>query len=231
MKKDILIIGGGAAGIMAAITAADEANVLLVERDVRLGGILNICIHDGFGLYFFKEELTGPEFADRLLKKLEKQNIEILLETTVIKIKKTEKGFKAVLTNEDGLKEVDTKAIILTSGSYERTAGAIRLPGKRLKGITTAGTAQRYLNQDGYLVGKNIFILGSGDIGLIMARRMSLEGAKVHGVAEINSNPSGLERNIVQCLNDFNIPLFLSHTVTNVEGTNKVKRITISEVD
>lgn len=230
MIKDITIIGGGAAGIQAAITAK-EHKVLLIEREDRLGGILNQCIHNGFGLHLFNEELTGPEFVDRLVKALNKTKVEVKLDTSVIEINKVNGLFKVVIANPFGLEIITSKAVIITSGSYERTQGAILLPGKRLKGITTAGNAQRYLNYDGYLVGKDVFILGSGDIGLIMARRLSLEGAKVHGVAEIMPHPSGLTRNIVQCLHDYKIPLYLSHTVTDIKGNTSLEEITISKVD
>lgn len=228
--KDLIIIGGGAAGIQATITAKD-LDVLLIEREHRLGGILNQCIHNGFGLHLFKEELTGPEFTHKLVSELNKHAIEVLLDTSVIEINKVDHLFNITITNTQGLQVITSKAVMITSGSYERTQGAILLPGKRLKGITTAGNAQRYLNYDGYLVGKDIFILGSGDIGLIMARRLSLEGAKVHGVAEIMPHPNGLTRNIVQCLHDYDIPLYLSHTVTDVSGKTAVESITISEVD
>lgn len=229
---DLTIIGGGAAGLAALKSALDERlNILLVERERILGGILNQCIHNGFGLHMFHEELTGPEYASRFIESLSNESFDILYGTTVIDIKKNDL-FKLTLTSEaHGYQEIKSKAVIIASGCYERTRGAIELPGERPKGIMPAGSAQRYLNMDGYLVGKNIFILGSGDIGLIMARRMTLEGANVLGVAEIMPYSNGLTRNIVQCLDDYNIPLYLSHTVTNIKGKDKLEQITIQQVD
>ncbi|MDL2292869.1 NAD(P)/FAD-dependent oxidoreductase [Acholeplasma sp. OttesenSCG-928-E16] len=229
IKKDIVIIGGGAAGLASAINAKGS-KTLLIERDNDLGGILNQCIHNGFGLHIFKEELTGPEYANRFIELFKKENIDFLLNSTVLKIEKPN-DFLITASNESGIVQVTSKAVILAAGCYERTRGAIMLPGERPKGIMPAGSAQRYLNIDGYLVGKKVFILGSGDIGLIMARRMKLEGAEVLGVAEIMPYSNGLTRNIVQCLNDFNIPLYLSHTVTFIKGKDSLEAITISKVD
>ncbi|MDO9628574.1 MAG: FAD-dependent oxidoreductase [Acholeplasmataceae bacterium] len=232
MKVDIAVIGGGAAGLSAAIQASDSnLNILIIEREKELGGILNQCIHTGFGLEFFHEELTGPEYASRFIEALENKNIKVLLHTTVIDIAKSKNFLISVSSLEKGFSYIEAKAVILSSGCFERTRGAVLIPGERPKGIMPAGSAQRYLNIDGYLVGKDIFILGSGDIGLIMARRMTLEGAKVHGVAEIMPYSNGLTRNIAQCLEDFDIPLFLSHTVTDIKGKDQLEEITISEVD
>ncbi len=232
MKIDIAIIGGGAAGLAAAIAANDPAvRILVIEREEQLGGILNQCIHNGFGLHVFKEELTGPEYASRYMDAFYEKNIEFMLHTTVVDIKKTNDFLVTVTSLEQGLQKIEAKAVILSSGCYERTRGSIMLPGERPKGIMPAGSAQRYLNIDGYLVGKRVFILGSGDIGLIMARRMTLEGAKVLGVAELMPYSNGLTRNIVQCLHDYDIPLYLSHTVTNVKGKDRLEQITIQEVD
>lgn len=232
MKVDILIIGGGASGISAALKAYHpELKILMVEREDKLGGILNQCIHNGFGVHHFKEELTGPEYA-RKLEAFLTQDILCYLSTSVIDIQKVSQGYKVSLLSEQrGLEEVMTKALIMSSGAYERTKGQIRLPGKRFKGIMTAGSAQRYLNIDGFLVGKKVFILGSGDIGLIMARRMRLEGAQVLGVAELMPYSNGLNRNIAQCLEDFDIPLFLSHTVAKTYGEHQLEALDIAQVD
>jgi len=232
MKTDIAIIGGGAAGLSAALSAYDQnLNILVIEREKTLGGILNQCIHNGFGLHVFKEELTGPEYASRFIQKFHEQNIQFKLHTTVLDIKKNQDFELSISSLESGMETIHAKAVILSSGCYERTRGSIQIPGERPKGIMPAGSAQRYLNMEGYLVGKRIFILGSGDIGLIMARRMTLEGAKVLGVAEIMPYSNGLTRNIVQCLDDFDIPLYLSHTVTDIRGKDVLEGITIQKVD
>ena len=231
IKKDLVIVGGGAGGLAAAISAYDNGvkDILLLEREDHLGGILDQCIHNGCGLTTFKEELTGPEYADRFIKELEKRNIEYKLLTQVSKITKNKEVFYS--NSEDGFVKVQAKAIILATGSYERTPGAIMVPGDRCSGITTAGTAQKILNTTGHLVGKKIVILGSGDIGVIMASRLTLEGAKVICVAEIMPFSNGLNRNIVQCLQDFNIPLYLSTTVSNVIGKGRVEKVELSSVD
>jgi len=232
MKIDLAIIGGGAAGLAAALSAHDEKiNILVIEREKSLGGILNQCIHNGFGLQVFKEELTGPEYATRFTEAFLEKKIDFLLATTVVDIKKNQDFILTISSTEKGIFDIEAKAVIISSGCYERTRGAIQIPGERPKGIMPAGSAQRYLNMDGYLVGKRIFILGSGDIGLIMARRMTLEGAKVLGVAELMPYSNGLTRNIVQCLHDFDIPLYLSHTVTDIKGHETLEQITIQQVD
>ena len=233
MNVDILIIGGGASGLAAAIGAYDDdLNVLLIERDGQLGGILNQCIHNGFGLHMFKEELTGPEYAWRYIETFKEKGIPHLLNTTVLDIEPNNNAFNVTVSNNtDGVIYINAKSVILSTGCYERTRGQIQLPGHRPKGIMPAGSAQRYLNMDGYLVGKDVFILGSGDIGLIMARRMVLEGANVLGVAEIMPHSNGLNRNIAQCLEDYDIPLFLSHTVTDILGKDSLEGIVISQVD
>lgn len=232
MKIDILIIGGGAGGISSALKAYHpQLKVLIVERENTLGGILNQCIHNGFGVHHFKEELTGPEYARKIENFLTK-DIQVLTNTSVLNITKTSEGFAIdTISEANGMVTIEAKAVIMASGAYERTKGQIRLPGRRFKGIMTAGSAQRYLNIDGYLVGKKVFILGSGDIGLIMARRMTLEGASVLGVAELMPYSNGLNRNIAQCLEDFDIPLYLSHTVSKTYGTTKLEGLDISEVD
>lgn len=228
---DVVIIGGGSAGMAAAISVYDAGikNILILEKEKFLGGILLQCIHTGFGLEEFKEELTGPEYAGRFVDEVEKRNITCWLETTVLNI--TPQKVVMLASPQRGYEMIQAKSIVLATGCIERTRGAILLPGDRPAGVLTAGLAQKYLNIDGYLVGKRIFILGSGDIGLIMARRMTLEGAKVLGVAELMPYSNGLNRNISQCLKDFDIPLYLSHTVTNVKGKARVEAIEISEVD
>ena len=231
MKEvSLVIVGGGSAGLSAAISAYDKGikDILILERNPRLGGILIQCIHNGFGLGEFKEELTGPEFALRFISQVEERKIPYLLNTYVTNISKDK---IVTYSNEEGFFEVKAKAIIYTAGCYERSAGAIALPGDRPSGIMSAGVAQLLLNLYGYLPGKKIFILGSGDIGLIMARRLTLEGAKVLGVAELCPWSNGLNRNIVQCLEDFSIPLYLSHTVSKVIGKNRLEAIELSEVD
>ena len=231
IKKDLVIVGGGAGGLSAAISAYKNGikDILILEREDHLGGILHQCIHNGFGLTKFKEELAGPEYAYRHIKEVEELGIEYKLDTQVLSISKD----KVVTFSNpvDGLVDCEAKAIVVATGSYERTAGAIMLPGDRVSGITTAGTAQKIVNITGYITGKRVVILGSGDIGLIMARRLTLEGAKVVCVAELMPYSNGLQRNIVQCLEDFNIPLYLSTTVSNVIGKKRVEKVVLSKVD
>lgn len=231
---DLVVIGGGSGGISAAIAAYDNRvkDILVLEKEDYLGGILLQCIHNGFGLHTFKEELTGPEYADRFVKELISRNIEYRVSSFVLEIKKVDDSFEVVYSNKtEGLVVVKALTIIAATGCSERTRGEISLQGDRPSGVMTAGLAQKYLNIDGYLVGKNVFILGSGDIGLIMARRMKLEGANVLGVAELMPYSNGLNRNIVQCLEDFNIPLYLSHTVKKVIGKERLEEVIIQKVD
>lgn len=221
LNFDVVIIGGGPAGMAAALSARKEgASVLILERDVRLGGILNQCIHQGFGLHYFGEEMTGPEYAERFRKMVEQSDVEVMLESMVLSL--TDDKELTVLSPKLGLCHIKAKAVVLAMGCRERTAGAIALPGTRPAGIYTAGMAQKICNIDGYLVGKEVVILGSGDIGLIMARRMTTEGAKVKLVLELMPYSSGLKRNIVQCLDDYGIPIKFSHTITRVVGSPRM---------
>lgn len=235
MEKKLVIIGGGPAGLAAAASAraAGVEDILILERDARLGGILNQCIHNGFGLHTFKEELTGPEYALRYIEKVKELEIEYWLNTMVIDLSQEENGKKlvTVMNREKGLVTIEAEAVILAMGCRERPRGALNIPGYRPAGIYSAGTAQRYVNMEGRMPGREVVILGSGDIGLIMARRMTLEGAKVKLVAELMPYSGGLKRNIVQCLDDFGIPLRLSHTVVDIKGKERVEAVVIAEVD
>ncbi len=228
---EMKVIGGGPGGLAAAIEAKKNGidNILVIERDKELGGILQQCIHNGFGLHEFKEELTGPEYAQRFIEKLLEMNIEYKLDTMVLDL--TEDKKIHAINSKDGYMVIEAKAVILAMGCRERTRGAISIPGDRPSGVFTAGAAQRFINMEGYMVGKKVLILGSGDIGLIMARRLTLEGAEVKAVVELMPFSGGLTRNIVQCLDDYNIPLYLSHTVIDVVGKDRLEKVVIAKVD
>lgn len=231
MKKcQLAVIGAGPAGIAAAVAAYEKGvrDIWLFERDRHLGGILNQCIHNGFGLHYFKEELTGPEYAARFIDMLKETSVRVISDTMVLDINDDR---VIHFVNAEGYQAVRADSVILAMGCRERTRGAISIPGTRCAGIFTAGAAQRFVNMEGYMVGKRVVILGSGDIGLIMSRRLSLEGAEVLACVELMPHSSGLQRNIVQCLDDFGIPLYLSHTVTDIIGQDRVEKIVIRKVD
>lgn len=231
INYDIVIVGGGPAGLAAAVCAKQNGidSILILERDKELGGILNQCIHNGFGLHTFKEELTGPEYADRFIRQVKDLGVEYKLNTMVMEV--SQDKIVTAMNREEGMFGIQAKSVILAMGCRERPRGALNIPGYRPAGIYSAGTAQRLVNMEGYMPGREVVILGSGDIGLIMARRMTLEGAKVKVVAELMPYSGGLKRNIVQCLDDYGIPLKLSHTVVDIKGKERVEGITLAQVD
>ncbi|MEF8850031.1 MAG: FAD-dependent oxidoreductase [Candidatus Bipolaricaulota bacterium] len=228
-KKDIVVVGGGPAGMAAGLRGAEEgAEVMIVERDIELGGILNQCIHNGFGVEIYGEELTGPEYAERFTSQISESSVDVMLNTFVLSMRPDK---SMTLLTPNGLLEVEAEAVVLATGARERSRGEIRIPGSRPSGVMPAGTAQELINKKGFLPGKRVFVLGSGDIGLIISRRLTWEGAEVAGVAEIMDYPTGLNRNVVQCLHDYDIPLHLSHTVTDIYGSNRLEGVELSRVD